>query len=212
METSRNKKPENKMSKKEIIVLIISAVAAVGAIAVLIINLLGGRITFDSPSDTSGNTSSENQTTEDEINDLISAVKDLPDQAAQDFIFSELDGYWTSGNLFVAFTTKDGKHTIKYGLYGASYGETGDVQEAEVEGTNTFCLTVLIAATPANEMDGARPERTETTCVDVSNFKDENRLNIKIDNNSIGGRQWHTYEFGGSSLEEAFKDGMVEEF
>ena len=60
-------------------------------------------------------------------------------------------------------------------------------------------------------MDAARVERTETVCIDVSNFKNENRLNAKFDNNSIGGREWHTYEYGGTSIEEAYKNGMVEE-
>ena len=205
-------KPEKKTSKKALIVAIISGVAAIGAVVVLVIILLGGRIPINSPQDGPGDIIMDNQTSEDEINGLDSAVKNLPDEAAIDFIFAELGGYWTSNNLFVAFVTQSGKPAIKYGIYGTSYGETGEIKGAEVTGTNTFCLTILIAATPANEMDGARPERTETVCVDVSNFEKENRLNIKVDNSSIGGKQWRTYEYGGPTLEEAFKDGMVEEY
>lgn len=204
-------KLKKKTSKKALVVAVVSAVAAVGAIATLVIILLGGRITIDSPQDDPGGTSLNRPVTRDQIADLDNAVKDLPNQTALDFIFSRLDGYWTSNNLFVNFIASNGVPTIQYGLYETSYGETGEIKGVEVTGTNAFCLTVLIAATPANEMDGARPERTETICIDVSNVAKESRLNIKISNSSIGDKQWHTYEFGGSSLEGAYKDGVVEE-
>lgn len=201
-------KNEKKKPSKALIIAILAGVAAVGAIVTLIIILSGGKVTIDPPQDSSGNT---NSTIEDKLTDLDGAVRDLPNQAALDFIFSRLDGYWTSGNLFVNFIANSGNPTIQYGLYGTSYGEAGEVKGAEVTGTNAFCLTVLIAATPANEMDGARPERTETICIDVSNTAKESKLNIKIDNSSIGGREWQTYEFGGSSLEETYKDRVIEE-
>lgn len=136
----------------------------------------------------------------------------ISDYEQVEFFFVTLNGYWTSGNLFFAFINKDGKHFVQYGLYGASYGETGEIKDAKVTGTNTFSLTIVIPAKPADEMSDARPEKTETVYVDVSNHKSENRLNVKLDNEYIGGKEWHTYEYGGTTLEEAFIDGMIPEY
>ena len=192
---------DKKMSLKTKIIAAISIIAALGAAVVLVIILVAG----DSGTNPPGNDGQNGTSSEESSN----GVSDY-DQVRS--YFTDIKGYWTSGNLFFAFKNKEGKHFIEYGLYGASYGETGEIKDAEVTGTNAFCLTVLIAAVPANAMNDGRPERTETVCIDVSNFEKENRLNVKLDNNYIGGREWHTYEYGGVSLEEAYKDGIVEEY
>jgi len=182
---------KKKISLKTKIIGVISIVAALGAIVVLaIIFMAGGNNNQNTNLNGTNEGDSNNVSDYDQIESYFTTIK----------------GYWTSGNLFFAFKNNDDKHFIEYGLYGASYGETGEIKDAEVTGTNAFCLSVLIAATPANEMDGARPERTETVCIDVSNFEKENRLNVKIDNSNIGGKEWQTYEYGGSTLEEAYKD------
>jgi len=163
---------KKKMSMK--IVGVISIIAALGAIIVLVIILMTG-----------GN---------DKQNDNSNNISDY-DQVEK--YFTDIKGYWISGNLFFAFKNNDDKHFTQYGLYGSSYSETGEIKDAEITGTNTFCLSVLISATP---------ERTEKICIDVSNFEKENRLNVQIDNDSMGGKEWQTYEYGGSTLEEAYKD------
>ena len=114
--------------------------------------------------------------------------------------FATMDGYWTSGSQFVAFLKLDGKYYIEYGLYETSFWESGVMQEASVSGTNAFSITIVIPARPKTDMDDARPEVIEIVYLDVSNLADK-KLNIKI---KSFGDDWHTYEYGGKSIEEAF--------
>jgi len=190
---------KKKMSLKTKIFASISIIATLGAIVLLVIILTTSNNKTSSPGNDNQNNNLENW-------------DNLSDYEQIESYFTTVKGYWISGNLFFTFINKDDQHFIEYGLYGASYGETGEIKDAKITGTNAFCLTVFIPATPANEMDNARPERTETICIDVSNLENENRLNVKFDNNSIGGKEWHTYEYGGTSIEEAYKDGMVAEY
>jgi len=146
----------------------------------------------------------QNDNASDLVNDLVSAVKKLPDKQALDFICNELSGYWTSDNQFLAFINSDEYQMIEYGLYQTSYSVNSEIKASDISGENSFSLTIFIPATPPTGMDEARPERTEKIYIDVSNYHIDNRINIKIEN--LGDGQWHTYEYGGKSLSEAYSD------
>ena len=206
------------MSLKLKILGCITIIAVLGAAAVLVFILMTGNNETNKPLDNNqigntGNSISENVVQDtDTLDDTPENIENISDYDQVEAFFVTLSGYWTSGNLYFAFVNKDEKHFAEYGLYGASYGEIGEIKDAKVTGTNTFCLTVLIAATPANAMDDARPERTEAIYVDISNHKREGRLNVQFINEYIGGKKWHTYEYGGTTLEEAFMHGIVPEY
>ena len=155
-------------------------------------------------SDISGNSITE------EVNNLENTPLNVSDYEQVEIFFDQLDGYWTFDNYFFAFTNKDGKHFVEYGLWAASFGVRGDIKDTKFTGENAFSLTIFIPAKSADEMNDARPERTETVYIDISNWKKENRLNVKLDNETIGDNQWHTYEYGGTTLEEAFSDYMFD--
>jgi len=182
------------MSLKAKIIAGISVISALGAIVLLIIIMTGNNKTNDNLNN------SEN----DKVNDLVSAVKKLPDQKSLDFICTELNGYWTSDNNFLAFVSSNDYWLIEYGLYQASYSISSEIKEANIAGENSFSLTIFIPATPPTEVDDAKPERTETIYIDVSNFHLDGRINAKIEN--LGDGEWHTYEYGGKSLTDAYSN------
>jgi len=204
------------MSLKLKILVGILVVITISAVAVLIAILINDSNKTDISN--TDNTISEinsvnesNQVTNsgnssDSTNDLIGASGNLSDYDSVEFFFVTLNGYWTFNNQFFAFTSNGGKHFVEYGLWATSFGVRGEIKDAKVIGENTFSLTLFISAVPADEMSDAKPERTEIVYVDVSNYKKENRLNVKLDNNTIGDGKWRTYEYGGITLEKAFSD------
>ena len=169
----------------------VSVLASVSAAIVLVIILTGGN----------GNTNllpadNPNAPSEAVSVDLADAIGNLPDPDALSFILSELNGYWISGQQFVEFSSQ----SIKYGLLQSGFMVIGQIISPGVQGENSFYLELFVPARAATEMDEERPARSETVYVDISNFTQDNRINIKTDNLVDG--QWHTYEFGGKSLEE----------
>ncbi|MCL1914677.1 MAG: hypothetical protein FWG10_12585 [Eubacteriaceae bacterium] len=120
-------------------------------------------------------------------------------------------GYWRStlipsrednavaaNDRFVGFFQEEGALRFEYGLYRSSYWIGGEVTAAvSNKGGKWTQFTVHIPATPASEMDEARPERWETIYI----HELDNMMNIKIE--SLGG-EWHSYVWGGYTLEEAF--------
>ena len=125
----------------------------------------------------------------------------MPAPGALKKIHSGFLGYWTSGDLFVGFIVIDGELGIEYGLYQTSFGARGKITDSWAPTPHEMGLPILIPASAATEMDDAKPERTETISIDISNYFDK-RLNIKIED--LGDGEWHTYEFGGSSLADAY--------
>ena len=198
-----------RMSLKVKIITIISIIAVLGIIMLLLIILT----TNNNKTKPTNNNQSEKSSDliNEESNDQDNLLENISDYNQLEFFFITLAGYWTSDNMFFAFINKDNNHFVEYGLYRTSYGEYGEIKDAKVTGTNTFKLTILIPLKPKDEMSDEKPERTEEIYVDISNYKKENRLNIKIDNN-ICNKQWCTYEYGGISLEKAFKDSMEPEY
>jgi len=174
------------MSLKSKVLLAVTVVAVVGAAVALAVILTPGRNDANSPDDT----------------DLPALIAALPDKDALDEMHSVFSGYWTSGDLFAGFISIDGVPGIDYGLSQTSFGAGGKITDARAVSAHETSLTILIPAVPTTEMDDAKPERAETVCIDVSNYSD-NRLNIRIE--GLGGGEWHTYEYGGGSLEDAFK-------
>ena len=137
--------------------------------------------------------------------DLAALIAKLPDKEALAEMHSLFSGYWiTGGDTFVGFVDMDGAPGIYYGLYQTSSGGRGVITSAGIVDTNVAALTVKIPAIPEDQMDGPQPERTVTVYVDISNYND-NRLNIKIE--GLAGGEWHAYEYGGGSLEDAFGAG-----
>ncbi|MCL2486043.1 MAG: hypothetical protein FWE86_00395 [Oscillospiraceae bacterium] len=135
--------------------------------------------------------------------DLADLFAALPDKEALDEIFSLFCGYWTSGDLFVGFFFyENGAPGIEYGLYQTGFGARGEVVDIMGVDPHESWFVIRIPATPATEIDEAKPERTETVGIEISNYGN-NRLNIKVD--SLDNGNWHTYEFGGSTLADAYK-------
>ena len=180
------------LSTKAKILAGVSIVAAICAIAVLVIILVGGKDDADSlPVD------NPNGPTEVINNDIKNAVKNLPDPDALTFVLSELKGYWVSDQKFVGFDSQ----SMEYGLLQSGYGVMGQITESGVQGENSFFIEMFIPARPATEMDDAIPARGERILVDISNY-DDGRINIKVEGLDNG--EWRTYEFGGRTLEEVY--------
>jgi len=215
-----------KLSSKSKILLGITVVAVVGAVAVLIVimatggnktNPPGGDDSTPGVSTTASGETSEpansNQTTSGnsqigdnglDDTDLSALIAALPGKEALDEIHSLFSGYWISGDPFVGFVYIDGEPGIDYGLFQTSFGACGKITDACAVSAHEVTLTVYIPAVPATEMDpDGSPERTDTVYIDISNYND-NRLNIKID--GLAGGEWRTYEYGGGSLEDAFNN------
>jgi len=183
----------------------ISVIAAVGAVAVLAVILItsGGNTNPPSNDDTISDIrptdpddSQVGDNGLDNIN-LSTLIAALPDKGALNELHSLFSGYWTSGNQFVGFVYIGGEPAIEYGLFQTSFGARGKITDARAVSANEAELTIYIPATPATEMDDAKPARSETVSIDISNYND-NRINIKIEN--LGGEVWYTYEYSGSSL------------
>ena len=134
--------------------------------------------------------------------DLTSLLAALPGKEALEEMHSLFSGYWTADNNFVGFIFVDGIPVIDYGLFQSSYGARGEIVDSRGVSPTEAELKVFIEAVPETAMNDAMPERTDIILVDISNY-DNNRLNIKLDN--LAGGEWLTYEYGGSSIEEAFK-------
>ena len=140
-----------------------------------------------------------------DYNDLSTAIRDIPGKKALDEIYILLEGYWiTQDNPFVAFhKNENGDHEIEYGLFQTSAGVRGKIIGGNATGKYEATLTVFIPAVPANEMNAAKPERTETIHIDIGGlYQSGSTIKVKIENPDING--WHTYKSGGSTLEQAF--------
>ena len=197
-----------------------SAAAVVSAVAVLVIILAacGGKTNPPDKDESTPGISSAAPSESDETSvpgssqtgdngmddtDLPALIAKLPGQEALREMHSLFSGYWISGDLFVGFIYTDEQPAIYYGIYQSGFGDSGKIVNARAVSQREAELTIRIPAIPDDHMDGPQPERTETVYVDISNYND-NRLNIKIGN--TGSSEWHTYEYGGGSLEDAFKD------
>lgn len=195
------------LSKSAKIMTGIIAAAAVGAIIVLAVLMLtgckktnpenNGNMTSDSSTDPGDHQIGDSGLDNTDLSALITA---LPDKEALAEMHSVFSGYWTSGDLFVGFVYTDDEPAIEYSLFQSSYGARGIITDTRAVSAHEAELTIYISAVPATEMDDAKPERTEIVSIDISNYND-NRLNIKIAN--LGDGEWHTYEYGGGSLEDA---------
>ena len=152
------------------------------------------------PSDTSSPGNSQIGDNGMDDTDLSALIAALPDKEALKEINAIFSGYWTSGDLFVGFVYIDGVPGIDYGLFETSYGARGKITDARAVSAHEAELSVFIPANPATEMDDTTPERTDIIYIDISNYND-NRLNVKTPN--LGGGEWHTYEYGGGSLDDA---------
>lgn len=192
-----------KLPLKAKIVGIITVVAALGAIAVLVIILLNGKTDLKKGSDTDLDSSDSSQVGDSGMDSIYlpSLIAALPDEEALGEIYSLFSGFWTSDDKFVGFTYVDGELAIEYGLFQTGFGIQGKIIDARAVSSTEAEFTILIPAVPASEINEARPERTGTVSIDISNYSD-NRLNVKIAD--LGGGQWLTYKFGGSTLEEAY--------
>jgi len=189
------------MSRKAKIVALISIIAALGAIVILMIILMtGNNKASDNPNSDLKNSENKNE----KVNDLDNALKNISDYDSLEFILVTLNGYWTFDNQFLAFTSSDSKQFTEYGLHATSYSVRGEIKNAKIVGENSFSLDIFIPAVSATEMDDARPEKTETIYVDISNFKQDGRITAKIEN--LGDGEWHTYEYGGKTLQEAYSN------
>jgi len=203
------------MSLKLKILGCITIIAVLCAVAVLVFILIAGNNETNKLSDNNQTSDTDNSISENvgqDTDNLDATLENISDYDQVEGFFVTLEGYWTSGNLYFAFVNKDEKHFAEYGLYGASYGEIGEIKDAKVTGTNAFSINIFIPAKPADATFDAVPERTETIYVDISNHKREGRLNVQFINEYIGGKKWHTYEYGGATLEEAFINGITPEY
>jgi len=181
-----------KMSKNAKVLLIIAIVAIVGAGATLLF--------IFTPWDKTTSDNNNNQNNNAVNDSMIAAVNALPNQGALRSIFARLNGYWVSGSQFAGFSRDGAKLMFEYGLLQSGYGVSGEVIESKISGNNAFSLKISVPARAATEMDDGYPARKETVYVDVSNYTQDRKLNIKIKN--LGDGSWMTYEFGGRTLEE----------
>lgn len=125
-----------------------------------------------------------------------------PGPNAFDTLWERLNGYWTSGEMFIGIFKDSSAFNFEYGLRQSSYWIGGDIIDVAATGWHTATLAMHIPASPAAEPDGARPERTEMVYIDISHYDLDNRINLRIIN--LGDGEWHTYDYGGKTLEEAF--------
>jgi len=181
----------------------ITLAAALGAIAVLIIILLNGKTDLKNGGDTDLDGMDSSQVGDSGMDsiDMTYLIAVLPDEEALGGIHTQLIGFWVSDNRFVGFTYADDALAIEYGLFQTGFGVQGKIIDARAVSVTEAQFTILIPAVPASEMNEARPERTATVTIDISNFRN-NRLNVKIVELESG--EWLTYGFGGSTLEEAY--------
>ena len=189
----------NKTSSKGKIVIGILVTLLVVACAVIVFFLIDNDI-LSKPSKDKGEET--NNSSDTKVNDLDNALKNISDSKSLEFVLDKLDGCRKADNLFLYFVDEDDKSFIDYGLYATSYGVHGEIKKALSTGDKLFSLNTFVAAVPANDMDDAKPEREEVLYFDLSSYEQDNKIKVKIENLDDG--DWHTYEYGGKTIEEAF--------
>ena len=219
---------DTKMSKKAKIVLWVSVVVVLCAVAVLVFIFTKGgnnattqpienetipEASTAEPAETETKTEAKTETpapkktpSESAVRDynkLSTAIADVSRKEALDSIWKRLNGYRTSGDKFVRFNTnKNGDHDFEYGLLQSGFVIMGKITGARATGEYAMDMTLHVPAVPATEMDDAKPEKTETIYFDLSHFDADGRINVKIKN--FGNSEWHTYKYGGNTLKEVY--------
>ena len=199
----------------------IKATTVVCVAAVLAVILATG-CDWKNPPDTDNpapgsSTTDSGETSELTDDNQINTPSDTPNSDGNEMSVAEMDEFWLSNpgyrmstiypspednavasdDKFIRFVKEGDVFKFEYGIYRTSYWIGGEVTKAVTLGDYRFAFTLHIAATPATEMDPARPEKTETVSVHAV----DHRINIKIE--SLGGGEWYSYEYGGETLEEA---------
>ena len=211
---------QKKMSRKAKAITVVATLLALCAVVALVIVFATGGCRDKSLSNGSNPISDQassqiddsqtvaNGDTVYDYNDLATAIADVPRKEALDEIYVLLEGYWvTQGDPFVGFfINSKGEHEVEYGLYQSGFGGRGKIVGGNATGTYQTTLYVLFPAVPANEMDGARPESTETFYLDIGGLYQPGSTTIKVKTESLGIGGWYTYQPGGSTLQQAFEN------
>ena len=151
-----------------------------------------------------------------DIDDIITDVDDsndtpsddLPDQTETEFDFNRLDGYWvTQDNVFIGFFHGTDGFRFEYGLLRSGYWEGGNITDISNISDNTYAITLIIPAVPADHMDGPSPERTLIINLCVDNIDVNSTIDVKSESNGTG--DWYTYTFLGNNLKQ--REYSVEE-
>ena len=139
-------------------------------------------------------------------NDLSTAIADIPRKEALDEMYILLTGYWvTEGNPFVGFTKEGDSHMVEYGLFETEFGARGSIVDGYATGTYEAVLIVHFPAIPANEVNDGRPESTETIYIDISGLYQPGTT-IRVKTDMLDDGEWHTYSYGGFTLEAAYNN------
>ena len=229
------------LSAKAVVFAVITAVAALGAVAVLVVILTTGSSgagkrnggipdnqdtgTIETGSDTvsegtsgSGGDSESNNATDSGNDGKNDPAVNTPANGGTELTAAQLDAFWlrnegywvcpdtanpfdgaaVSNDVFVGFFKDGGRYRFEYGLYQSSYWFGGEVTKAKDMGDYRYEITIHFAATPATEIDEARPERDEVIYIHEVNVSS----NIKIDN--LGDGLYYSYIYGAPTLEGAF--------
>jgi len=207
MRREKSKQQSKKLSLREKILIIITALSITGAAAVLVIFLA-----FDAnktgetslpPDDTTTSDVSSGDDSTGARSSLAAAIASLPSQEALDEVLTLLDGYWSgANNMFVGFVYVDGVPTVDYGLFQSGFGIRGAIVNSYAVDKYEVALVINIPAVPASEINEAQPERTEIIYIDVAGlFEPGATIRTKISGFGSGG--WYTYKHGGDTIEEA---------
>jgi len=189
---------------------IISAIAAVAAAVVLIMIFFTGSANSNA-NNSNGNATpgkeSRNEQAGDafDYNDIASVVAGIPQKEAFDAMYVLIEGFWvTDDGFFVRFVYIDSMPAIEIGLFDSGFSTGGKIVDGCAVDTLEAVLTIYVPATEPNMLDDGRPEGTESICLDLSDLIQNTTIRIKAD--VIGSGDWYTFEFGGSTIEQAYEN------
>lgn len=171
----------------------------------------------DKPTNAPDTTPAQTTTAETETTtQVVEAVID-PDFEAKN-LFNRLEGYWNTAvkeegytlRWFIHFHYNDGKPSIYRGVWEAEGSDTGELIGGRSTGENTAELAFLVPAITEEGELYMHPELTVVVSLDLSGFDSDGKIGMKINNYAVlgGNGAWHTYTYGGKTMQEASANAL----
>ena len=140
---------------------------------------------------------------------LLTAVAELPDDAALDQIWAFLGGYWVTvdGFYFGFVEIGESKNTV-YGVFDSESSGYAELIQVEATGQTDITLTVYLPAMAATATTGARPETNITVAIEISDMSNDGSIRIVIADDNNSSISWMRYTYAGETFEAAYNSAQ----
>ena len=194
-----------------IIILIIIIIALAVAVGILLTNK------NEEPADNNTNIPGQNNVSNSNNNSsieknpiaepLANAIKTLPSSDSLTYIWQLIPGYWTTldNKMYVVFKYENNESILTYGLWNSGFEmSSGKIIDSKSTGEYEMEISVLFPAVAASMVDDGRPETTVKISVDLTEYLDDGKIKVKIENQGNG--DWYQYVYCGHTAEEAYEN------